>query len=213
VALGGGEQPAGTAEARTELSEVEIVQAANGALDKCVTKLRTMGAGCADQPFAFKVVDRAATPMAIGGADVPVFLVEARYDPESRSQAQGFLYVVSQDDPRVRRLVDESYGDLRSVRSADLNDDSRTEIMLFTSNSAGQGGGHTSFVVIGDARLLGYAVVQEAPVHVHEVYVLASRTSGYRDLMALAGDSVFECQYRSGYQCRQILMLDTAGAP
>ena len=157
------------------------------ALDKCVTKLRTMGAECADQPFAFKVVDRAETPMAIGGADVPVFLVEARYDPELRSQAQGFLYVVSQDDPRVRCLVDELYGDLRSVRSADLgNDDSRTEIMVFTSNSAGQGFGHTSFVVIGDARMLGYAVVQAAPVHAREVYVLASRTSGYRDLMALA---------------------------
>lgn len=213
VALAGGEQPAGTVEARREPGEAEIVQAANAALDKCLTKLRTMGAGCADQQFAFKAVGRAETPMAIGGADVPVFLVEARYGPGSRSHAQGLLYLVSQNDPQLRRLVDESYGNLRSARSADLNDDGRTEIMVFTSYSAGRGFGHTSFVVMGDARMLGYAVAQDAPVRIHEVYVLASRTSGYRDLMALAGDSVFECHYRFGYQCKQLQLLDTEGPP
>lgn len=208
-ALTGREQPAGTAEARTETDEVKIVQAADAALAKCLPRLRTMGSSCASHPFAFKIVDRAETPMAIGGMDVPVFLVEARNDPWSRIQAPGFLYLVSQNEPRSRRLVDESYGDLRATRSADLDDDGRTEVMIFTSYSAGQGFGHVSFVVVGDARMLGYAVVQDAPLHDHEVYVLASRTGGYRDLMTLAGDSVLECQYRSGYQCRQLLALDT----
>ena len=108
VALAGGKQPAGTVEAERELSDVEIVQAANVALDKCVTELRTMGAGCADQPFAFKVVDRVETPMAIGGADVPVFFVEARYDSGSRRQAQGFR--------SCRKMIHGSTAWLTSVR-------------------------------------------------------------------------------------------------
>jgi hypothetical protein len=207
------EQPGGSADALPLTREDEIVQAGKAAVQTCLPRLRQVKDECERPPFKIRVVGKANTPMAIGGADVPVFVVQAHSAPGDLPERAGGHYLVSQDRPATIRAVDEAYEEFRSVWSADLNDDGRTELMIFTHTKPRQGPATTSFVVIGDARTLGYASTFEASGQAHEVYVLEARTGGYRDLIALTGDTVFECHYQSGYQCRKLIPLDMERPP
>jgi hypothetical protein len=207
------EQPAGSADAPTLTREDEIVQAGKAAVQTCLPRLRQVEDDCESSPFTIRVVGTANTPMAIGGADVPVLVVQVRSAQGDAPERAGAHYLVSQERPATIRIIDEAYEEFEAVWSADLNDDGRTEVMVFTHTTPRRGHATTSFVVIGDARTLGYASAFEASGQAHDAYVLEARTGGYHDLIALTGDAVFECHYQSGYQCGKLMPLDVETPP
>jgi hypothetical protein len=207
------EPPGGSADAAPLTREDEIMRASKAAVQECLPRLRQIDDECERAPFKTRVVGKANTPMAIGGADVPVLVVQARSAPGDMPERAGAHYLVSQGGPATIRAIDEAYEEFESVWSADLNDDGRTEVMIFTRTTPQQGRATTSFAIIGDARTLGYASAFEASAQAHEVYVLEARTGSYRDVIALTGDAVFECKYQSGYQCRKLMPLAAEGRP
>jgi hypothetical protein len=211
-ALPAREQPSGSVDAAPLTREDEILQAGKAAVQRCLPRLHRINEECEDSSFKIRVVGEANTPMAIGGTDVPVLVAQARYEPGT-SERTGTQYLVSHGDPATIRAIDEAYQDFGAALSADLNDDGRTELMIFTRATPRYGHASTSFAIVGDARTLGYAAVSGATDQAHAVYVLKARTGGYRDLIALTGDAVFECQYRSGYQCRKLTLPDPERRP
>jgi hypothetical protein len=200
------EQPGGSADTPPPIREEEIAQAGRAAVEACLPRLRQVDDECESAPFKVSVVGKAKTPMTLDGADIPVFVVQARSAPGGRPERGGH-FLVSQAGPPTVRAIDEAYEEFDSVRSVDLNDDGRTELMIFTRTRPRHGRSTTSFAVIGGARTLGYASAIDASGQAHEAYVLEPRTGGYRDVIALTGDAVFECRYQSGYQCRKLMAL------
>jgi hypothetical protein len=211
-ALRASERPSGSVDAAPPSREDEIVQAGKTAVERCLPRLQRIDDECEDSALKVRVVGEARTPMAIGEADVPVLVVQARYVPGT-TERTGTQYLVSQEGPATIRAINETYEDFESAWSADLNDDGRTELMIFTRTAPGRGHATTSFAIVGDARMLGYAVVSRATAQADAVYVLKTRTNGYRDLIAITGDAVVECKYGSGYQCRKLTLLDPEGRP
>lgn len=188
--------------------EDEIAQAGRAAVETCLSRLSQVDDECERPPFKVRVVGKASTPIALDGADVPVLVVQAHSTPGDRPKRGGH-FLVSQASPPTIRVIDEAYEEFESMRSADLNDDGRTEVMIFTHTTPRQGRSTTSFAVVGGARTLGYASAFDAAGQAHEAYVLEPPTGGYRDIIALTGDAVFECRYQSGYQCRKLMALAT----